>query len=68
MVNKKELDKSLTLHDVTPQMIAEAAHVHISTVYRWLANPDRLTIGQIELIKDITGMDAQEFTRVFYYT
>ena len=66
MVNKKELKKALTIHDVTPQIIADAAGVHVSTVYRWLANPEKLNIGQIELIKNITGMDAQEFTRVFY--
>ena len=66
MVDKKELDKSLVIHDITPQMIAEAANVHISTVYRWLADPDKLKVGQIELIKNLTGMDQQEFIRVFY--
>ena len=66
MVNKKELDKSLTLHEVTPKMIAEAAGVHVSTVYRWLANPEKLNVGQIDLIKSLTGMDVQEFVRVFY--
>lgn len=66
MVNKKELNKSLTLHEVTPQMIAEAAGVHVSTVYRWLANPEKLNVGQIDLIKSLTGMDVQEFVKVFY--
>ena len=66
MVNKKELKKALVIHDITPQIIADAAGVHVSTVYRWLADPEKLNIGQIELIKNITGMDAQEFTRVFY--
>ena len=66
MVNKKELKKALIIHDITPQIIADAAGVHVSTVYRWLADPEKLNIGQIELIKNITGMDAQEFTRVFY--
>ena len=66
MINKKELKKSLILHDVSVQMIAEAAGVNESTVYRWLANPERMNIGNVELIKEITQMDKEEFTRIFY--
>ena len=66
MINKKELKKALILHDVSVQMIAEAAGVNESTVYRWLANPERMNIGNVELIKEITQMDKEEFTRIFY--
>ena len=66
MINKKELRKSLKVHDVTVQMIADAAKVSISTVFRWLQHPERMTVGNIELIKNLTGMDREEFLRVFY--
>jgi len=66
MINKKELKKSLIVHDVSVQMIAEAANVSVPTVYRWLANPEKMNIGIVELIKDMTKMDREEFTRVFY--
>ena len=41
MVDKKELRKALIVHDVSVPMIAEAAKVSESTVYRWLAKPER---------------------------
>ena len=66
MINKKELKKSLTVHDITVQMIADAAGVNVSTVYRWLQHPDKMTVGNIELIKNLTGMNREEFLRVFY--
>ena len=66
MVNKKELRKALIVHDITVPMIAEAANVSESTVYRWLAHPEKLNIGMVELLKDITKMDKDEFTRIFY--
>lgn len=66
MINKKELRKALILHDVSVQQIAEAAAVSESTVYRWLANPEKMNIGNVELIKEITQMDREEFTRIFY--
>jgi len=66
MINKKELKKSLFLHDVTVPMLANAAGVSESTVYRWLANPDKMNVGTIDLIKDLTKMDKQEFTSIFY--
>lgn len=66
MINKKELKKALIIHDVTVPMLAEAAKVSESTVYRWLAKPEKMNIGAIELIKDLTKMDREEFTRIFY--
>ena len=66
MINKKELKKSLIVHDVSVQMIADAANVSVPTVYRWLKNPEKLNIGMVELIKDMTKMDKEEFTRIFY--
>jgi len=66
MINKKELRKSLILHDISVPMLAEAANVSESTVYRWLANPEKLNIGTVELIKDLSQMDKDEFTRIFY--
>ena len=66
MINKKELRKARVLHDVSVQMIAEAANVSVPTVYRWLARPERMNIGNVELIKDLTKMDRDEFTRIFY--
>ena len=66
MINKKELKKALLVHDVTVSMIAEAANVTDSTVYRWLANPDRMDIGKVELIKDLAKLNREEFTRIFY--
>ncbi len=66
MISKKELRKALMVHDVSVPMLAEAANVSESTVYRWLANPERMNVGTIELIKNITRMDKQEFTSIFY--
>lgn len=66
MINKKELRKALTVHDVTVQMIADAASVNVSTVYRWLQFPEKMTVGNIELIKNMTGMNREEFLKVFY--
>ena len=65
-VEKEGLKKSLAVHDVTVQMIADAANVNISTVYRWLANPEKMNVGIVELIKNLTSMDREEFTRIFY--
>lgn len=66
MINKKELKKALIVHDITVQMIADAAHVNVSTVYRWLADPEKMNIGMVELIKELTKMDRDEFNRIFY--
>ena len=66
MINKKELRKALIVHDISVPMLADAANVSESTVYRWLANPEKMNIGHIELIKDMTQMNREEFTRIFY--
>jgi len=66
MICKKELKKALIVHDVSVPMLAKAAGVSESTVYRWLANPERMNVGVVELIKNITKMDRDEFTRIFY--
>ena len=66
MINKKKLRKALIVHDVDVQMIAKAANVSESTVYRWLANPEKMNVGTVELIKDLTKMDKEEFTSIFY--
>ena len=66
MINKKELRKALIVHDITVPMIAEAANVSESTVYRWLANPNKLDIGKVEMIKDLANLSREEFTRIFY--
>ena len=66
MVDKKELRKALIVHDVSVPMIAEAATVSESTVYRWLAKPERINIGTVDLIKDLAKLDRDEFTRIFY--
>lgn len=66
MIDKKKLRKTLLVHDVTVQMLAEAAGVDDSTVYRWLANPEKMNIGTVELIKDMTKMDKAEFNSIFY--
>lgn len=66
MINKKELKKALLVHDITVPMIAEAAKVSESTVYRWLKHPDRMNIGTVELLKEMANFDREEFTRIFY--
>lgn len=66
MINKKELRKALVVHDVSVTTLAEAANVSESTVYRWLAKPERMNVGTIELIKELTQMNKQEFTSIFY--
>jgi len=66
MINKKELRKSLIIHDISVPMLAEAAGVTESTVYRWLANPEKMNVGTIEIIKNLTQMNKQEFTSIFY--
>lgn len=66
MINKKELKKALIVHDITIPMIAEAANVSESTVYRWLAKPEKLDIGTVELIKDLAKLNRDEFVRIFY--
>ena len=66
MINKKQLKKSLMVHDITVPMLAEAAKVSESTVYRWLAKPEKMNVGTVELIKDLTCMNEQEFTSIFY--
>lgn len=66
MIDKKRLKKSLILHDVTVPMIAKAAGVNESTVYRWLAHPERMNVGTVELLKNLTQMDKAEFNSIFY--
>lgn len=66
MINKKELRKSLIVHDISVPMLAQAAGVSESTVYRWLANPEKMNVGTVELIKNLTSMDKSEFTSIFY--
>ena len=66
MIDKKELKKALIVHDVTVQMIAEAAEVSESTVYRWLAKPEKMNIGVVNLIKNLANLNKEEFNRVFY--
>lgn len=66
MIDKNALKQSLDVHGITVQGLADTAGVTISTVYRWLAHPERITIGTVELIKDVTKMDRHEFLRIFY--
>ena len=66
MINKKELKKALVVHDVTVPMIAEAANVSESTVYRWLKHPEKMNIGAVEVLKEVANFDRDEFTRIFY--
>ena len=66
MINKEALKKSLDAHGISVQQLAEASDVTISTVYRWLAHPERIKIGTVETIKDVTRMDRSEFLRIFY--
>ena len=66
MIDQKKLRKSLVVHDITIPMIAEAAGVSESTVYRWLAHPERMNIGTVALIKDLAQMDKAEFNSIFY--
>ena len=66
MINKKELKKALIVHDITVPMIAEAAGVSESTVYRWLAHPERMNIGTVQIIKDLAKLNKAEFNRIFY--
>lgn len=66
MINQKELKKALIAHDVTIELIAKTANVSESTVYRWLKKPERMTVGNVEIIKNLTKMSAEEFTRIFY--
>lgn len=66
MVNKSELRKAIRTRDISVKEIAEAANVDISTVYRWLAEPEKMSIGTVELIKNMTQMDRDEFVRIFY--
>jgi len=66
MIDKKRLKKSLIVHDITIPMLAEAAHVSESTVYRWLAHPEKMNIGTVDLIKDLAQMDKAEFNSIFY--
>lgn len=66
MIDKKKLKKSLIVHDITIQMIASAAGVNDSTVYRWLAHPEKMNIGTVEIIKELTKMDRDEFNSIFY--
>lgn len=66
MIDKKRLKKSLIVHDITIPMLAKAAGVSESTVYRWLAHPERMNIGTVDLIKDLAKMDRDEFNSIFY--
>ena len=66
MISKKDLRKAMLVHDITVPMIAEAAGVSESTVYRWLANPEKMSIGVVELIKDLGHLNRDEFMRIFY--
>ena len=66
MINKKELKKALVVHDITIPMIAKAAGVSESTVYRWLAHPERMNIGTVEIIKDLAKLNKAEFNSIFY--
>ena len=61
MINKKELKKALFVHDVTVTMIAEAANVSESTVYRWIKHPERMNIGNIEIIKEAGESETNIF-------
>ena len=66
IIDQKKLKKALIVHDITVPMIAEAANVSESTVYRWIAHPERMNIGTVDLIKDLTKMDKTEFNSIFY--
>lgn len=66
MIDKDALKRSLDIHGVSVQNLADEAGVTISTVYRWLAHPEKITIGTVEMIKDVTKMDKHEFLRIFY--
>lgn len=66
MIDKIALKKSLDTHGISVQQLADEAGVTISTAYRWLADPKKITIGTVELIKDMTKMDKTEFCRIFY--
>ena len=66
MINKKELKKAMIVHDTTVEMIAKAAGVSVSTVYRWLAHPEKMNIGVVDLIKDVANLNKEEFTKIFY--
>ena len=60
---KKTADAAKVVEEA---VIAEAAKVSESTVYRWLAKPERINIGTVDLIKDLAKLDRDEFTRIFY--
>lgn len=66
MIDKKRLKKSLMVHDITIPMLATAAGVSESTVYRWLAHPEKMNVGTVDLIKDLAQMDKAEFNSIFY--
>lgn len=66
MVNVKELRKLLIIKDISIIRLAELAGVDVSTVYRWLQAPEKMTVGTVDLIRQATQMSKEDFVRIFY--
>ena len=54
MVDVKELKKLLMTMDISIPKLAELAGVDVSTVYRWLQSPEKMTVGTVDLIRQAT--------------
>jgi Fe2+ or Zn2+ uptake regulation protein len=65
-MDMKEFDIKMRKEDLTLQMLADHEGVDLSTVYRWLRAPERLTVGRVESIAKFLHVDKQEFTAIFY--
>ena len=66
MVDVKELKKLLMMMDISIPKLAELAGVDVSTVYRWLQSPEKMTVGTVDLIRQATKMSKDDFVRIFY--
>lgn len=65
MVNIKTLEEEMKTQNISDTQIANAIGVDLSTWYRRKAAPNKLQIGEIEIIKNVLCLSEAQALSIF---
>ena len=65
-VNVNKLRGKMTERGVSVAALAEQLSLSSSSFYRRLSSPDDLTIAEVQTIKRVLDLNAQEATEIFF--
>jgi len=66
MVNVNKLKASWVARGFSNKDIAEKLDVAESTIWRWLGNPDSMTVGTVNKMISLLGLTAREVEDIFF--